>query len=132
MEIVRHRFSPMRASGWFSDEQEPLQEWIYTSNIYGDMLASPNGLFGFLPTFYPQKASILTEVMGEDKKTLTIFSTLAKNSVKFFSQNRFTRAFLLLWATSSTFAATAATCPLKLKKLSFRSCKRLREMVYYL
>ena len=27
--------------------------------------------------------------------------------------------------------ATAATRPLKLKKLSFRSCKRLREMVYY-
>ena len=36
--------------------------------------------------------------MGEDKKTLTIFSTLAKNSVKFFSQNRFTRAFSLLFA----------------------------------
>ena len=34
--------------------------------------------------------------MGEDKKTLTVFSTLAKNSVKFFSQNRFTSAFLLL------------------------------------
>ena len=32
------------------------------------MLASPFGLFGFLPTFYPQKTSILTEVMGEDKK----------------------------------------------------------------
>ena len=95
MEIVRHRFSPMRASGWFSDEQEPLQELIYTSNIYGDMLASPNGLFGFLPTFYPQKSSILTEVVGEDKKTLTIFSTLAKNSVKFFSQKGFTRAFYL-------------------------------------
>ena len=70
MEIVRHRFS---------DEQEPLQEWIYISNIYGDMLALPNGLFGFLPTFYPQKSSILTEVMGEDKKTLTIFLSLTKN-----------------------------------------------------
>ena len=74
MEIVRHRFSPMQASGWFSDEQEPLQEWI----IYGDMLASPNGLLGFSPTFYPQKSSILTEVMGEDKKTLTVFSSLTK------------------------------------------------------
>ena len=78
MEIVRHRFSPMQASGWLSDEQEPLQEWIYISNIYGDMLASPNGLFGFLPTFYPQKSSILTEVVGEDKKTLTVFSSLTK------------------------------------------------------
>ena len=78
MEIVRHRFSPMQASGWFSDEQEPLQEWIYISNIYGDMLASPNGLLGFSPTFYPQKSSILTEVMGEDKKTLTVFSSLTK------------------------------------------------------
>ena len=63
------------------------------------MLASSNGLLGFLPTFYPQKSSILTEVVGEDKKTLTIFSTLAKNSVKFFSQNRFTRAFSVLFAT---------------------------------
>ena len=78
MEIVRHRFSPMQASGWFSAEQEPLQEWIYISNIYGDMLASLNGLLGFLPTFYPQKSSILTEAMGEDKKTLTIFSSLTK------------------------------------------------------
>ena len=78
MEIVRHRFSPMLASGWFSDEQEPLQEWIYISNIYGDMLALPNGLFGFLPTFYPQKASNLTEVVGEDKKTMTVFSSLTK------------------------------------------------------
>ena len=39
---------------------------------------------GFLPIFYPQKSSILTELMGEDRKTLTIFSSLAKNSVKFF------------------------------------------------
>ena len=68
----------MLASGWFSDEQEPLQEWIYISNIYGDMLALPNGLFGFLPTFYPQKASNLTEVVGEDKKTMTVFSSLTK------------------------------------------------------
>jgi hypothetical protein len=44
----------------------------------GKFLSSPNGLFGFLPTFYPQKSSILTEVMGEDKKTLTIFSSLTK------------------------------------------------------
>ena len=79
------------------------------------MLASPNGLFGFLPTFYPQKSSILTEVVGEDKKTLTIFSTLAKNSVKFFSQKGFTRAFLLLFATYPNFAATAATRPLRKK-----------------
>ena len=56
---------------------------------------------------------------GEDKKTLTIFSSLAKNSVKFFSQNRYTRAFLLLFATSPTSTATAATCPLKCKKLPF-------------
>ena len=53
---------------------------------------------------------------GEDKKTLTIFSTLAKNSVKFFSQNRFTSAFSLLFATTPTTTATAATRPLKRKK----------------
>ena len=81
------------------------------------MLASPNGLLGFLPTFYPQKSSILTGVVGEDKKTLTIFSTFAKNSVKFFSQNRFTRAFLLLFATYLNLAVTAATRPLKRKKI---------------
>ena len=46
---------------------------------------------------------------GEDKKTLTIFSTLAKNSVKVFSQNRFTRAFVLLFATYPNLAATVAT-----------------------
>ena len=44
----------------------------------GKFLSSPNGLFGFLPTFYHQKSSILTEVMGEDKKTLTVFSSLTK------------------------------------------------------
>ena len=44
----------------------------------GKFLSSPNGLFGFLPTFYPQKSSILTEVVGENKKTLTIFSSLTK------------------------------------------------------
>ena len=67
------------------------------------MLASfylpPNGLFGFLPTFYPQKASILTEVVGEDKKTLTIFSSLTKILWSFFhktaSQGLF-RCFLPL------------------------------------
>ena len=69
--------------------------------------------------------------MGEDKKTLTIFSSLAKNSVKFFSHKGFTSAFLLLFATAPTTTATAATRPQKRKKLSFRSCKRLREMVYY-
>ena len=61
-----------------------LTLWGGRSENAGKFLSSPNGLFGFLPTFYPQKSSILTEVMGEDKKTLTIFSTLAKNSVKFF------------------------------------------------
>ena len=53
---------------------------------------------------------------GKIKKTLTIFSTLAKNSVKFFSQNRFTRAFSLLFATAPTTTATAATRPCKRKK----------------
>ena len=53
---------------------------------------------------------------GEDKNTLTIFSSLAKNSVKFFSQNRFTSAFSLLFATAPTTTATAATRPCKRKK----------------
>jgi hypothetical protein len=44
------------------------------------------------------------------------FSTLAKNSVKFFSQEGFTRAFSLLFATYPNLAVTAATRPLKRKK----------------
>ena len=56
-------------------------------------------------------------MVGEDKKTLTIFSTLAKNSVKFFSQKGFTSAFSMRFATSSTFAAIAATRPLKNEKI---------------
>jgi hypothetical protein len=48
---------------------------------------------------------------GEDKKTLTIFSTLAKNFVKFFLQNRFSMAFSLLFAIYPNLAITAATRP---------------------
>jgi hypothetical protein len=44
------------------------------------------------------------------------FSTLAKNYVKFFSQNRFTSAFSLLFATAPTTTATAATRHCKRKK----------------
>ena len=55
-----------------------LTLWGGRSENDGKFLSSPNGLFGFLPKFYPQKTSILTEVMGEDKKTLTIFSSLIK------------------------------------------------------
>ena len=81
----------------------------------GKFLSSPNGLFGFLPTFYPQKSSILTEVVGEEVKTLTIFSSLAKNSVKFFSQKGFTSAFSLLFATYPNLAVNAATRSLRKK-----------------
>ena len=68
---------------------------------------------------------------GEDKKNADRFFKSDKNSVKFFSQNRFTKAFVLPFASYPTFTATAATRPLKRKKLSFRSCKRLGVMVYY-
>ena len=44
----------------------------------GKFLSASNGLFGFLPTFYPQKLSILTEVMGEENKMTGIFSSLTK------------------------------------------------------
>ena len=50
----------------------------------GKFLSSPNGLFRISPTFYPQQSSILTEVVGEDKKTLTIFSSLIKILWSFF------------------------------------------------
>ena len=58
----------------------------------------------------------LTEVMGEEVKTLTIFSSLAKNSVKFFSQKCFTRDFSMRFAIYPNLAVTAATRPLKRKK----------------
>ena len=95
----------------------PIFVWkIYPQNSYlanlpwgggrsenaGKFLSSPNGLFGFLPTFYPQKTSILTEVVGEDKKTQTIFSSLTKILWSFFhktaSQGLF-RCFLPLIRT---------------------------------
>ena len=87
-------YQPPFLSGKFTLKILTLQTYLVGGR--SENACFPNGLLGFLPTFYPQKSSILTEVMGEDKKTLTIFSTLAKNSVKFFSQNRFTRAFSLL------------------------------------
>jgi hypothetical protein len=67
-------------SGEFTLKILTLQTYLFwgRSKNAGKFLSSPNGLFGFLPTFYPQKSSILTEVMGEDKKTLTIFSSLTK------------------------------------------------------
>ena len=55
-----------------------LTLWGEEVKTLASFLSSPNSLFEFLPTFYPQKASILTEVMGEDKKTLTVFSSLTK------------------------------------------------------
>ena len=100
------------SSPHFCLENLPSKFLPFKLTLWGEevkMLASPNGLFGFLPTFYPKKSSILTEVMGEDEKTLTIFSTLAKNSVKFFSQKGFTSAFSLLFATYPNLAVTTAT-----------------------
>ena len=62
-----------------------------------------NGACFYQPPFLSGKftlkiLTLQTYLVGEDKKTLTIFSTLAKNSVKFFSQKGFTMAFLLLFA----------------------------------
>ena len=106
------------SSPHFCLENLPSKFLPFKLTLWGEevkMLASPNGLFGFLPTFYPKKSSILTEVMGEDEKTLTIFSTLAKNSVKFFSQKGFTSAFSLLFATYPNLAVNAATRSLRKK-----------------
>ena len=73
----------------------------------------------------------LTEHGGNYENADHFFNSRQK-FCEVFSQNRFTSAFLLLFATAPTTTATAATRPQKRKKLSFRSCKRLREMVYYL
>ena len=73
-------YQPPFLSGKFTLKILTLQTYLLggRSENAGKFLSSPNGLFGFLPTFYPQKASILTEVMGEDKKTMTIFLSLTK------------------------------------------------------
>ena len=73
-------YQPPFLSGKFTLKILTLQTYLVggRSENAGKFLSSPNGLFGFLPTFYPQKSSILTEVMGEDKKTLTVFSSLTK------------------------------------------------------
>ena len=65
----------------FCLENLPLKFLPCKLTLWGEevkTLASPNGLLGFLPTFHPQKSSILTEVMGEEVKTLPIFSSLTK------------------------------------------------------
>jgi len=73
-------YQPPFLSGKFTLKILTLQTYLVggRSENAGKFLSAPNGLFGFLPTFYPQKTSILTEVVGEDKKMLTIFSSLTK------------------------------------------------------
>ena len=79
-------YQPPFLSGKFTLKILTLQTYLmgWISEDAGKFLSSPNGLFGFLPTYYPQKSSILTEVVGEDKKTLTIFSSLTKILWSFF------------------------------------------------
>ena len=94
-------YQPPFLSGKFTLKILTLQTYLVggRSENAGKFLSSPNSLLGFLPTFYPQKSSILTEVMGEDKKTLTVFSSLTKILWSFFhktaSQGHF-RCFLPL------------------------------------
>ena len=57
LENLPSKFLPCKLTLWGGRSENAVK-----------FLSSPNGLFGFLPTFYPQKSSILTEVMGEDKK----------------------------------------------------------------
>jgi len=61
---------------------------------------------------------------GEDKKTLTIFSTLAKNSVKFFSPNRFTRAFVQPFALTRTLPQPPQHVPVNAKRRQDFSCRQ--------
>ena len=55
--------------------------------------------------------TLQTYLVGVRSENADLFSTLAKNSVKFFSQNRFTKAFSLLFATYPNLAAIVATRP---------------------
>ena len=73
-------YQPPFLSGKFTLKILTLQTYLVggRSENAGKFLSSPNGLFGFLPIFYPQKSSILTEVMGEENKMAGIFSSLTK------------------------------------------------------
>ena len=63
-------YQPPFLSGKFTLKILTLQTYLVggRSENAGKFLSAPNGLLGFLPTFYPQKASILTEVVGKIKK----------------------------------------------------------------
>ena len=63
-------YLPPFLSGKFTLKILTLQTYLMggRNENAGKFLFSPNGLFSFLPTFYPQKSSILTEVMGEANK----------------------------------------------------------------
>jgi len=87
--------------------------------------------FHFTAKFSSFKLKMPFRMAGRDKNSSRHFFKSDKNSMKFFHKTASQGLFRCFLPTSSTFAATAATCPLKLKKLSFCSCKRLREMVYY-
>ena len=99
-------YQPPFLSGKFTLKILTLQTYLvgWRNENAGKFLSSPNGLFGFLPTFYPQKSSILTEVMGEENKMAGIFSSLTKILWSFFhktaSQGLF-RCFLPLTRTLS-------------------------------
>ena len=67
LENSPSKFLPCKLTLW-GEEVKMLASFYLHPTVYLD----------FLPTFYPQKSLILTEVMGEDKKTLTIFSSLTK------------------------------------------------------
>ena len=68
----------------------------------GKFLSSPNGLFGFLPTFSPQQSSILTEVMGEENKMAGIFSSLTKILWSFFHKTASQVLFRCFWPFTRT------------------------------
>ena len=104
LEILPSKFLPCKLTLW-GEEVKTLANFYLPPTVYWD----------FYRHFTLKKHQFLPRQWGKQKKGWHFFKS-NNNSVKFFSQNRFTRAFVLPFATYPTFTATAATRPYKRKK----------------
>ena len=68
---------------------------------------------------------------GKDEKNADHFSTLAKNSVKFFYKRASQVLFCCFLPYCHDLCDNRRDTPIKTQKIAFHSCKLLRVMVYY-
>ena len=104
LEILPSKFLPCKLTLW-GEEVKMLASFYLHPKVYLD----------FYRHFTLKNHQFLPRSWGKIKNADHFFKS-NNNSVKFFSQKRFTRAFVLLFATYPNLAATAATRPLKRKK----------------